>query len=322
LLICSGGTLVALPGAGFFWSDDQVSLDFGTGFMSGHVKEYVFAKRDYLLSRLDWDAHGLFGARAGVSYKTAAVMVSGAFTLIFPGGCGMLKDYDWANPAPDGGYLYDGVLSNYSEHKNSIKNAFRLDLDFIFPWVSGAKRRLDFLVGITWQHHSFRGKNGFTQYPPGSDPKYLDDYGTVITYTTDQVVPVAGLVYSRKFGSRFAALSMLKLGIVGFACNYDQHHLRSLDFIDYYALLPYIEFRQHFSFAVTKQFEIEIAAFLICYPRVPGWNFMKNLKNGETYKLAGSGGARSSFIGAEINFHFTFEADAVPDAESQAAVAE
>ncbi|MDR2734199.1 MAG: omptin family outer membrane protease [Spirochaetota bacterium] len=315
LVFCGSGTLNALPSPGFFWSEDRASLQFGGSFAYGQVKEYVFSG-NYLLSRLDWDAHNLFGARFGGAYKFESCIISAAFLLGIPGGCGILKDYDWAETDAAGNYLYNGVPSHYSEHRNILKNSFRFDCDFLLPWVNGRRWRFDWIYGLTWQHYSFAGKDGFYQYPPTSAPITIE--GPVATYTTDAILPVMGLAYSRDMNNGFAFTSMVKLGIAGFQRGYDEHHLRKLDFIDYFIFLPYIELRQQFSLSLAERFDIEIAIFLLCYPRAPGLSYLKDLDTGNIFRLASRGGARAESIGAEINFHFMFEKKESPETANDA----
>jgi len=316
LVLCFGSALRALPSPGFLWSEDQAALHFGGSLAYGQVKEYVFSG-SYLLSRLDWDAHSIFGFGVGVDYKSKACLISAAFTLNIPGNCGGLRDYDWAETDSDGNYSHNGVQSHYSEHQNTLKNAFRFDFDVLLPCTIGERRRLDYIFGLVWQHYAFLGKNGFWQYPPSSAPEPIK--GPVATYTTDQIVPVIGLAYSRMFSGGFASASMIKLGLFGFQHAYDEHLLRNLDFIDYFILQPYIEVRQQFSFSLGERFDMETAIFFLCYPRAPGMSFLKDLSTGEVYRLASTGGARSEFLGAEINFHFTF---AEPRAAEPAAAAD
>jgi outer membrane protease len=305
LVLCFAGAsaLRALPSPGFLWSEDRAAFHFGGSLAYGQVKEYVFSG-DYLLSRLDWDAHSLFGFGAGVDYKSEACLISAAFMLDIPGNCGGLRDYDWAETDSDGSYSHNGVQSHYSEHRNTIKNAFRFDFDVLLPWTGGERWRLDYIFGLTWQHYSFLGKDGFYQYPPKSAP--IKVTGAVASYTTDQILPVAGLAYSRKISSGFALTSLMKLGLLGFQRAYDEHHLRRLDFIDYFIFQPYIEVRQQFALSLGERFDMETAIFFLCYPRAPGISLLKDLSTGEVFRLASTGGARSEFFGAEINFHFAF----------------
>jgi hypothetical protein len=128
----------------------------------------------------------------------------------------------------------------------------------------------------------------------------------VASYTTDQILPVFGLLYSRALGEDTAISSLLKVGIIGFECAYDQHHLRDLDFIDYYILLPYVEFRQSFALRLGNRVSSELTFLLVWYPKTYGSSFIKDLTDRQLYMLASTGAASSYMIGGEVSFKFSF----------------
>jgi len=308
LVLCCGllhrGALHAMPGAGFLFSEDETSLDFGFTMMYGRIRELVYVE-EYLLSRLDWDVAPLSGFRVGGAHKFDGWTLSASFMCALPGRSGHIRDYDWAEEDDEGEFLLTGVHTHYSQHPNYVRNAFRLDLDALLPLAANVRWRLDFVVGLTWQRFIFRGRDGFYQYPPSADPAYLTE-PKVVTFTTDQILPIAGLMYSRTLGEYFAIGSVLKLGILGYERTYDEHHLRDLDFIDYFILLPYIELRQSLSLSLGRGVYSEIVLFLICFPETRGWSVMEDLSTGTWYGLRSDGGASSFFIGGEVNIPFSF----------------
>ena len=272
--------------------------------MYGQVREHVYIYDKYLLSRLDWDVEPLLGLTFGWARKVSAESCLGvSFMIGLPGGSGMIKDYDWADKGDDE-YLLNNVWTHYSAHPNNIESAFRINLDYISRLAEGEGRRLDYLLGIMWQHLSFEAQGGFYQYPPRSDPQNLT--GLVSSYTTDIVLPVVGLMYSRSPGDAFAMSSLLKFGIAGFQLAYDQHHLRDIDFFDYYFLIPYIEARQSFALAFGNRNAVEFALFAVWYPKTYGSSYIKDLAEQATYRLRSTGAASSYFLGGEVSMHFSF----------------
>jgi outer membrane protease len=302
--VCWTHTLSAIPGSSFLFGEDSVSLDFGVTLLRGQIKESVYIN-DYLLSRLDWEVPAMPGITVGVAYKIDPLWIlCSRFMAALPGRSGMIRDYDWAESDDSGGYLLNGVLSHYSESENYVRNAFRLDADFLYLLTGSEHRRLDFVLGLTWQHFSFQGKNGFYQYPPESDPVHLE--GLAISYMTDHILPVTGLAYSRDFGKGFSSSSILKAGIFGIERAYDQHHLRQLDFYDYFLLLPQLEFSQTFSLDLSSRVGSAVSFFVLWYPETRGWSYVENLSSGESGWLSSIGSASSVVVGAEMRIQFLF----------------
>jgi len=298
--------LFAVPGAHFLLNDDKREIDFGFTMMHGLVKEYVYIyDESYLLSLLDWDVAPLHGLTFGYSRKFDKRIFSASLMVAIPGRSGLMKDYDWAE-MEGGEYTGNGVWTHYSEHPNYIERAFRLDLDWIYNWRHGEKWRLNYLIGFTWQHLSFCSYDGFYQYfyPPTVEP--IEVKGQVVSYTTDQFLPVFGLMYSRLCSNDFAISSLLKLGLIGFQLAYDQHHMRDLDFIDFYLFQPYIEVRQSFALDFGKSIASELTFFLLWYPKAYGYSYLKDLSDGQLYKLLSTGAASSYFIGGEVSLRFSF----------------
>jgi outer membrane protease len=281
-------------------SSEDLAFGLGFGFQRGMIQEYVFAG-DYLLSRLDWDFASLWSIGTGLHFRTGGMVFGFSFTLGIPSTVGTMKDYDWAER--DGEGLYTGVFSNYSEHDNALDHVIRLEVSGYFPLGRGLGASLWFGASLGWQRYAMQGMDGFYQYPPGSEPVPLT--GKVISYTTDQVLPMIGLLAEWASTEINGSLE-LRGSIIGFERAYDQHHMRALDFIDYFFFLPSFELRASLGLTLSSDASWYLTGFFVIFPRVPGKSYMTEIASGLSYALTSEGGASSWFVGLETGVQFRF----------------
>ena len=298
-LVTCGNLPAAAPAPGFVNGSAAVSWEFSSGIQSGMIKEYVFS-RDYLLSRLDWNIDLLSSLGTALHFRSGDWVFGFSFVVGLPASVGWMKDYDWADRDTDG-LTYNGTLSNYSEHDLVMDHALRLELSGYLNLGGLLGGKIWFGASLGWQRYAMQGMDGFAEYPPGTDPFFLT--GKVISYTTDQILPMIGLL-SEWSSKTLSASFELRGSIIGYERAYDQHHIRSLDFYDYFIFLPSLEVSASLSFAFSETARWFLSATLSVFPETRGASYMTDLSVGKSYELMSEGGASSWFLGFETGLQF------------------
>ena len=300
MLWVMGGSLpAAAPTPGFINGLAAASWEFSSGVQSGMIKEYVFSG-NYLLSRLDWDIDLLSSLGTALHFRSGHWIFGFSVVLGLPANTGWMKDYDWADRNTDG-LTYNGVLSNYSEHDLFMDHALRLELSGYLQLGGFLGGKVWFGASLGWQRYAMQGMDGFYEYPPGTGENFLT--GKVISYTTDQILPMIGLLSEWSSKTLSASLE-LRGSIIGYERAYDQHHMRSLDFYDYFIFLPSLEVSASLSFAFSATARWFLSATLAVFPETRGASYMTDLSVGKSYELTSEGGASSWFLGFETGLQF------------------
>jgi outer membrane protease len=232
LLVCILSITASLHG----WhalprTDAAGGWNFQTGrhWTQGMLSEYVMLD-DYTLSRLDWDM-AFWSISAALSVPLSQTLRLQAGYLLSPGVqlSGNMEDRDWANEDA-GGYTRDGILSHYSFHDNYLNWNLLIDANIAMQQIQNRTLKLSLLGGIQYSSIKFTSRDGYYEYPAGSPGVPL--IGDVITYRVRRMFPYTGFTAdffpeSTLSGSVFFTYSPLV-----FSEAYDEHLLRSLDFID------------------------------------------------------------------------------------------
>lgn len=290
------------PASGFFSGEASGVWQIGLGFQTGMIKEYVFVG-DYLLSRLDWKLKVQPELRTALHFRSDQWVFGFSACLGLPLSTGWMKDYDWAEKNSLG-LLYNGILSHYSEHDLIPDQAFCLELSAYLQLGKfiGGQAWLGSSLG--WQRYSMHGRDGFAEYPPGSTP--VPFYGKVISYTTDQLRPLVGVLIEWASTTLSAAFEV-RGSLIGFERAYDQHHLRREDFYDFFYFVPSIEIRTSVSLAVSDKVRCLSSLHLSLFPKTRGKSYLTKLDSGKSYRLSSEGGASSWFAGIETGLQFSFK---------------
>ena len=299
LWVTCGSLPAAAPAPGFLSGNAAVSWQVFNGLQSGMIKEYVFIG-DYLLSRLDWNIDLQPSLGTALHFRSGDWVFGFSVVIGIPAHVGWMKDYDWSEKDSSG--FYNGVWTHYSEHDLVMDQAFRLELSGYLHLGGFFGGQVWLGASLGWQRYAMQGMDGFVEYPPGSERQYLSGK-KVISYTTDQILPMIGVLSEWCFKSLSASLE-LRGSVIGFERAYDQHHERSLDFYDYFYFLPSLEIRASFGFAFSEAVRWYLTGIVVVFPETRGESYMTDLSVGKSYQLTSEGGASSWFAGIETGFQF------------------
>lgn len=178
----------------------SVSVSAFTEVWNGEVTEYVWLD-NYMLSELIWTISDIqmAGASADLVWSSG-LFIDCEFSTALSSKTGTLDDSDWKNIKYGDPY----TKTHYSHHDTTLVYAetarldagWRLtpDLPAIFPVQTNRKTQpfsLTPTIGIRYISWKWDARDGYTQYPPESEPIQFSGLG--ISYAQQILVPNAGL---------------------------------------------------------------------------------------------------------------------------------
>ncbi len=191
----------------------------GPGLFWGGLGEYVYSDGK-TLSYLEWELKPLPLAVWTLEGELANGFYAGAeMTQGFPGRTGLMKDSDW---------ISSDEKTHYSQHNNYVKGASLWDFYGGYSWRPAEEIRARVRLGFLYASFSLSARDGYTQYPPDSEPAEV--HGTVVDY--HQITTLGYLGTSWLF--RVHPRVTLELHGTGaplvFCRTLDNHFIRNKDF--------------------------------------------------------------------------------------------
>lgn len=205
----------------------SISVSLGMGILYGQAQElvYAFSTGDELLSKLLWPLKPLVISSYGLRFETGVGEAGPYLELGFLSGLymktGTIENFDWLGPP--------GTLTNYSAHDTYTERLFVADAEF--GVVNSVAGNLSFntAVGVEYMTFLWTARDGYLEYPPGSDP--VRAWGTGISYEQTWLSLYVFLGF--KYGNaRWNSSLGVRLSPLSWTRGVDNHFIRALEFVD------------------------------------------------------------------------------------------
>lgn len=287
------------------------SLFTGSGF------EYVFSSDSLIKSRLDWPFLPAGGLTACTEFKLKNGFYLSFFSsFIIPSYSGKMFDYDYLNP------YQPLMMTHFSEHKAYVKKGIDLSLNlgFMKPLVvyktySDKKIKIDCSpsIGIRYILNSWDAVDGYTKYPPKTEPPspVLPDTpitpmtGLGIRYSQTFILPSIGILFRFELPRawKIDLSTQLCPSVIGFAEDF--HYMREyggLKFVDVFK-------KKNLSFYLYLSAEKRFSKFFSFFSSVDytsviaynGKSFVYSIKSGLLKDVSATGSSGASLHYTRIN---------------------
>lgn len=205
----------------------SISVSLGTGILYGQAQElvYAFSTGDELLSKLLWPLKPLVISSYGLRFEVGVGEAWPYLELGFLSGLymktGTIENFDWLG-AP-------GTLTNYSAHDNYTERSFVADAQFGVGNSITENVTLSTAVGVEYMTFLWTARDGYLEYPPGSEPVRV--WGTGISYEQTWLSLYVFLGF--KYGNaRWNSSLGVRLSPLSWTRGVDNHFMRALEFVD------------------------------------------------------------------------------------------
>lgn len=195
--------------------------------MYGQAQElvYAFSTGDELLSKLLWPLKPLVISSYGLRFEAGVGEAWPYLELGFLSGLymktGTIENFDWLGPP--------GTLTNYSAHDNYTERSFVADAQFGVVNSVTENIFLSTAVGIEYMTFLWTARDGYLEYPPGSEPVRV--WGTGISYEQTWLSLYVFLGF--KYGNaRWNSSRGVRLSPLSWTRGVDNHFMRALEFVD------------------------------------------------------------------------------------------
>ena len=244
-----------------------VSVSAFTEVWNGDVLEYVW-ENNYMLSELIWTISDIQTAGASAALVwCSGLFIGGEFSTALSSKTGTLDDSDWKNIKYGDPY----TKTHYSHHDTTLVYAetarldagWRLtpDLPAIFPVQTNRKTQpfsLTPTIGIRYISWKWDARDGYTQYPPESEPIQFSGLG--ISYSQEILIPNARIgIYIPALGALSGSFSATVSPFVQ-CYAVDNHHLRNLTFHDLLEGGTFFEAEMSVAFNPFKNISLYVSA--------------------------------------------------------------
>lgn len=205
----------------------SISVSLGTGILYGQAQElvYAFSTGDELLSKLHWPLKPLVISSYGLRFEAGVGEAWPYLELGFLSGLymrtGTIENFDWLG-AP-------GELTNYSAHDNYTERSFVADAQFGVVNSVTENVTLSTALGVEYMTFFWTARDGYLEYPPGSEPERV--WGTGISYEQTWLSLYVFLGF--KYGdARWNSSLGVRLSPLSWTRGVDNHFMRALEFVD------------------------------------------------------------------------------------------
>ncbi|UTY28834.1 omptin family outer membrane protease [Treponema putidum] len=303
--------------------EEETSFNFSASpcLIIGSGFEYVL-KYDITRSRLDWPLLPSGGFTANTEFRFKKGLYLSFFSsFIIPSYSGQIFDYDYLNNSDP------FMLTKFSEHKSYIRQG--VDLNFNLGWVrslviyktSGNKNIKIYCgpsLGIRYILNSWDAVDGYTKYPPDTEPPspVLPDTpivpvsGIGISYKQAFILPYIGMLFRFELPRdwKIDLSTQLCPSAIGFAEDF--HYKRDcggLKFVDVFEKKN-ISFYLYLSAAkkLSKYFSFFSSVDYTSITAYNGKSFVYFLKSGLLKSYSATGAAGASLHCGRISLGFIF----------------
>lgn len=206
----------------------SISLSLGTGILYGQAQElvYAYSTGDELLSKLLWPLKPLVFSSYGLRFEAGGGEAWPYLELDFFSGLymktGTIENFDWLGEP--------GELTNYSAHDSYTERSFVADAQFGVVNSVTENVTLSTALGVEYMTFFWTARDGYLEYPPGSDP--VRAWGTGISYeqTWLSLYLYLGVRYE---SSRWGSSLGVRVSPLSWTRGVDNHFMR-----DSYGAIP------------------------------------------------------------------------------------
>lgn len=172
----------------------QFGYSLGTGFNSGQTQEFVYSKKDYVLSRLDWKTFCSPLIQLSGNANIYHAIIDADFNIVIPTKCAVVEDWDWLESD-------HSRATNYSKSDVIINKDYQFDIKAGYEFLAGNFRILP-EIGFKYRNKKYEANGGYYQYGSVDDRndgywspelKKYSLHGTVMTYEQQYFMPYLSL---------------------------------------------------------------------------------------------------------------------------------
>lgn len=205
----------------------SISVSLGMGILHGQAQElvYAYSTGDELMSKLLWPLKPLIFSTYGLRFEAASGVVWPYLEFGFLSGLSMktgtIENFDWLGEP--------GIITHYSAHDNYTERSFVADAQFGVVNSVTENVILSTAVGVEYMSFLWTARDGYLEYPPGSEP--VRAWGTGISYEQTWLSLYVFLGF--KYGNaRWNSSLGVRLSPLSWTRAVDNHFMRALEFVD------------------------------------------------------------------------------------------
>ena len=237
-----------------------------TGFLYGRSEELVYktAQTSQYRSELLWDLKPLlyFGLGAEFApvnpFRYRGFSVSAHIKFGLPHGTGIIENRDWNNNHNDD-------FTNYSRHYAYMLASYMADINAGYSWSLGNFMFLRLFGEFSFMYFSLAARDGYYQYPPGSDS--INIYGDVIRYLQSWFIISPGISLGLRINPALSLEGIFSYTPLIFSFNKDDHVLKDVSYWDNLSFGNYFSFGSRIIFTPSAGFDFILSVF---YRRISG----------------------------------------------------